>query len=59
MSKEYAPLAARIIELVGGPENINQAFHCQTRLRFALKDKLKTNPYIAAGLGVPYCPLTD
>lgn len=43
MSKEYAPLAARIIELVGGPENISQAFHCQTRLRFALKDQAKVN----------------
>ena len=38
MSKEYAPLAARIIELVGGPENITSAFHCQTRLRFGLVD---------------------
>lgn len=38
MSKDYAPLAARIIELVGGPENIKSAFNCQTRLRFGLKD---------------------
>lgn len=41
MSKEYAPLAARIIDLVGGPENIKSAYHCQTRLRFTLADEGK------------------
>lgn len=41
MSKEYAPLAAQIIELVGGPDNIKSAFHCQTRLRFGLVDDKK------------------
>ncbi len=43
MSKEYAPLAARIIELVGGPANIKSAFNCQTRLRFGLKDDAKVD----------------
>ena len=43
MSKEYAPLAAQIVELVGGPENINSAFHCQTRLRFGLVDDKKVD----------------
>lgn len=41
MSKEYASLAGRIIELVGGQGNINSAYHCQTRLRFALSDEGK------------------
>lgn len=39
MSKQYAPLAADIVRLVGGKANITEAYHCQTRLRFALKDK--------------------
>ncbi len=43
MSKEYAPLAAQIIELVGGPENITSAYHCQTRLRFVLADESKAD----------------
>ncbi|MDF1489636.1 beta-glucoside-specific PTS transporter subunit IIABC [Tessaracoccus caeni] len=43
MSKEYAPLAGRIVELVGGPENIRTAFHCQTRLRFGLLDDKKAD----------------
>ncbi len=44
MSKEYAPLAAQIIELVGGSENISSAYHCQTRLRFVLADESQANP---------------
>ena len=43
MSKEYAPLAAQIIDLVGGPANIKTAFHCQTRLRFNLADDGKVD----------------
>lgn len=39
MSKKYETLAADIIERVGGKENINTAYHCQTRLRFKLKDE--------------------
>lgn len=39
MSKQYAPLAADIVRLVGGKANITEAYHCQTRLRFALKDE--------------------
>ncbi|YCH09380.1 beta-glucoside-specific PTS transporter subunit IIABC [Arthrobacter sp. alpha11c] len=39
MSKQYAPLAADIVRLVGGKSNIIEAYHCQTRLRFALKDE--------------------
>ncbi|MGP9724457.1 beta-glucoside-specific PTS transporter subunit IIABC [Corynebacterium sp. AOP40-9SA-29] len=41
MSTKYAPLAERIIELVGGPSNISSAYHCQTRLRFELRDEAK------------------
>lgn len=36
--KDYEMLAAEIIELVGGRENINSVIHCVTRLRFYLKD---------------------
>ena len=39
MSKQYAPLAADIVRLLGGKANITEAYHCQTRLRFALKDE--------------------
>ena len=31
-------LASRVLELVGGTDNIIDAFHCMTRLRFRLKD---------------------
>lgn len=39
MSKKYEQLANDIIEQVGSKENINTAYHCQTRLRFKLKDE--------------------
>jgi PTS system beta-glucosides-specific IIC component len=41
MSTKYASLASEIIELVGGPENVRSAYHCQTRLRFYLRDESK------------------
>lgn len=41
MSKQYAPLAAQIIDLVGGPDNIKSVYNCQTRLRFELRDQAK------------------
>ena len=34
MSKKYNSLAKKIVELVGGKENINEVYHCVTRLRF-------------------------
>lgn len=34
----YAEFAKKVIELVGGPENISKASHCISRLRFDLKD---------------------
>lgn len=34
----YVELAEKILEKVGGAENINDVVHCMTRLRFDLKD---------------------
>lgn len=41
MSTKYRSLASDIVDLVGGPENIASAYHCQTRLRFQLRDEGK------------------
>lgn len=38
MSQKYQQLAQDIIEKVGGKDNINHLYHCQTRLRFQLND---------------------
>lgn len=38
---DYSDLAKQIIELVGGPSNINKLIHCISRLRFYLKDETK------------------
>lgn len=35
----HEKLAKDILALVGGKENINNVFHCVTRLRFKLKDE--------------------
>ena len=37
-AKDYARLAARIVEMVGGKDNIAHAAHCLTRLRITPKD---------------------
>ena len=34
-------LAKQLLKLVGGKQNINQVWHCATRLRFTLKDQNK------------------
>lgn len=39
MSRKYEQLAMDIIEKVGGKHNINDVYHCQTRLRFKLADE--------------------
>lgn len=36
--KDYSELAKKIVQLVGGEENILEVEHCMTRLRFQLKD---------------------
>lgn len=43
MSKKYEKLAEEIVQNVGGKENINDVYHCQTRLRFKLADEGKAN----------------
>lgn len=37
--KRYEDVSAKILELVGGKENVSQFTHCMTRLRFIIKDK--------------------
>ena len=37
----YQELGTRILELVGGKENVTGLTHCATRLRFILKDDSK------------------
>lgn len=41
MSAKDKQLAQKIVELIGGKENVNDAWHCQTRLRFKLVDESK------------------
>ncbi|MCI8586476.1 MAG: PTS transporter subunit EIIC [Lachnospiraceae bacterium] len=43
MSKKYESLAVSIVEKVGGAENVRAVRHCQTRLRFTLKDMQKAD----------------
>lgn len=40
---KYSEIAEEIIKNAGGSENINNAWHCMTRLRFNLKDESKIN----------------
>ncbi|MEH7495317.1 beta-glucoside-specific PTS transporter subunit IIABC [Neobacillus niacini] len=37
----YQKLASKIMDLVGGQENVKSLAHCMTRLRFKLKDETK------------------
>ena len=39
MSKMYEKLAQDIVDKVGGEDNVLSVYHCQTRLRFQLKDE--------------------
>lgn len=43
MSKKYQSLARDIVKELGGKENITEAYHCQTRLRFKLADETKVD----------------
>lgn len=51
MSEKYKALAADIVRLVGGKENVRNAFHCQTRLRFNLVDDTKADEEAISQLG--------
>lgn len=42
-STDYQQLAAQILPLVGGKENIIRVYRCQTRLRFTLADESKAD----------------
>lgn len=39
MSGKYQELAAKVLDLVGGKDNVEHVLHCATRLRFNLKDQ--------------------
>ena len=41
--KDFKELAGKILELVGGVENVSRLSHCVTRLRFTVKDKAVVN----------------
>ena len=43
MAGKYDDVAAKIIELVGGADNVVSLTHCVTRLRFVLKDSTKAD----------------
>ena len=43
MAGKYDETAAKIVELVGGKENVTSLTHCVTRLRFVLKDASKVD----------------
>lgn len=55
---DYKQIAADIVRLVGGTENIETVAHCMTRLRFVLKDLDKADQEalkkVDAVLGVTY-----
>lgn len=40
---DYKPLAAAIVDNIGGKENVVGVVHCATRLRFTLRDESKAN----------------
>ena len=43
MPKDYTSLAKKIVENVGGENNVISLVHCATRLRFKLIDESKVN----------------
>lgn len=57
---DYAESSAKIMELIGGVENVDSMTHCLTRLRFVLKEKEKADAgvkelkQVSGVLGVAY-----
>ena len=43
MAANYNEISSKIVDLVGGKDNISYFTHCVTRLRFNLKDEKKVN----------------
>lgn len=43
MAKKYDEVAAKIVQLVGGKDNVVSVVHCVSRLRFVLKDTSKAD----------------
>lgn len=43
MAKKYDEAAAKIVQLVGGKDNVASVTHCVSRLRFVLKDTSKAD----------------
>lgn len=50
MSKKYVSLAEEIVSKIGGPDNVSAVRHCQTRLRFTLKDTGKADKEAIQGM---------
>ena len=50
MAGKYDELAAQVVELVGGKENVISVSHCITRLRFKLKDESRADDDSIAAL---------
>ena len=48
--EDYGVLAEQILSLVGGADNVSNATHCATRLRFNLKDESKADTDAIKGL---------
>lgn len=43
MARDYKVVADKIVDAIGGVDNIESVTHCMTRLRFVLKDEKKVN----------------
>ena len=43
MAADYTEISSKIVDLVGGKDNISYFTHCVTRLRFNVKDESKVN----------------
>ncbi len=50
MAKDYAAAAKKIVEHIGGVDNIASVTHCMTRLRFVLNDENMVNDDAVKGI---------